>query len=587
MKILTRLPPVLVTFCLSAGAQQATPPDDVVLRAMQDEMGRAQALRVAGLGPPYYVEYSIHDAEGLTVTASLGAVIVSTANHFRQPDVAVRVGSPDFDNTNYLLSEASFGSRYHLGALPIDDDYRVLRHYFWLATDHAFKSAHEAIARKRAALKNVNVAEEVADFARAEPSRLVLDVEREPISETQWQSTLRNLSATLAGYREIVESDVRLQAVQGALYFVNTEGAMVRVPEKMAFVRVRASAQAPDGMVLRNSLMFHVRRFRDMPSEADMRAGILRMADDLVSLCKAPVGEPYSGPVLFEAQAAAQIFAEVLGRNFALRRRPVSEPGRPLQFLDSELEGRIESRVLPDWMDVVDDPAVREWRGQRLFGHYAVDLEGVHPKPLTLVEKGILKNFLLTRQPHRGFAGSNGRARLPGNFGARAAVFGNLFVKANQTVSPEELKKKLLEVCRQRNKPYGILVRKMDFPSSASIAELRRLAARLVQPGSRPVSLPLLAYRVHPDGREELLRGLRFQGLTTRSFRDILAAGDDPFAFHFLENGAPFALMGVGSYTAESSVIAPSVLFDDLQLSPLQEELPKPPVVPAPALASP
>ena len=44
-------------------------------------------------------------------------------------------------------------------------------------------------------------------------------------------------------------------------------------------------------------------------------------------------------------------------------------------------------------------------------------------KPLRLIEKGVLKNYLLTRQPVRGFEGSNGRARLPGPFGASAAEY--------------------------------------------------------------------------------------------------------------------------------------------------------------------
>jgi TldD protein len=72
------------------------------------------------------------------------------------------------------------------------------------------------------------------------------------------------------------------------------------------------------------------------------------------------------------------------------------------------------ARILPDTFDVVDDPTQKEWRGKALFGSYDVDREGVIPKPLHLVEKGALKGFLLTRQPVRGFEGSNGRARLPG-----------------------------------------------------------------------------------------------------------------------------------------------------------------------------
>ena len=138
-----------------------------------------------------------------------------------------------------------------------------------------------------------------------------------------------------------------------------------------------------------------------------------QVAENVTALQHAPVGETYNGPVLFEGQAAAQLLAELLGRNLVLTRKPVNEPGRPNLVAQSELEGRLAARVLPEWMDVVDDPTRTEWRGPRIVRRlHGTTMEGIMPKPLTLVEKGILKNFLLTRQPVTGFAESNGRAQF-------------------------------------------------------------------------------------------------------------------------------------------------------------------------------
>jgi TldD protein len=251
-------------------------------------------------------------------------------------------------------------------------------------------------------------------------------------------------------------------------------------------------------------------------------------------------------------------------------------------FTPSELEGRLGARVLPESFDVVDDPTQKEWRGRPLFGSYDADREGVAPKPLHVVEKGVLKGYLLTRQPVRGFEGSNGHARTPGSFGAASALAGNLFVSSTETTPVGELKKKLLELIQARGKPYGIIVRKMDFPSSGSIDEVRRLLAG--NQGGKPVSLPLLVYKIYPDGREELVRGLRFRGFNARSLKDILAAGDDPQVFEYLDNPAPFAVIGGSGFTAEACVVAPSILIDDLELHPLEEELPKLPIVPAPEI---
>ena len=155
------------------------------------------------------------------------------------------------------------------------------------------------------------------------------------------------------------------------------------------------------------------------------------MAQNLVALAKAPKGEDYNGPVLFEGKAGPQIFAEVLGQNLALTRRPASGGGRGGGFEPSEFDGRLGARVLPDSFEVVDDPTQKEWRGRPLFGSYDVDREGVAAKPLHLVEKGVLKGFLLTRQPVKGFEGSNGRARLPGSYGASTAAISNLFVSSS------------------------------------------------------------------------------------------------------------------------------------------------------------
>ncbi len=191
---------------------------------------------------------------------------------------------------------------------------------------------------------------------------------------------------------------------------------------------------------------------------------------------------------------------------------------------------------MPEIFDVVDDPS------KAYFGHEEVDEEGVPEKPLAMVEKGVLKDFLRTRQPVRGYNDSNGRARLAANYGAETPVPTNLLIKARETSSIADLKKKLIDLIDQRGLPYGMIVKKMDFPSSASIDEARKILSAGAAGGSnRPVSMPLYTYRLYPDGREEMVRGVRFRGVNARSLKDILAAGDDSVTFNYLDNGAPFA----------------------------------------------
>lgn len=563
---------------LTALAIAQAPVTDPLIAAMHDEAARSSKLNLPNMEAPYFVEYVLDEADSFSVTANLGGLVSRRRDVFREPEVHVRVGDYKFDNTNFAGGGFG-GSRYDLESFPVDNVYPVLRRYLWLETDSAYKGALEALSRKRAAMRDLQQADQIDDFAHAEPVHYIKPFGRLAIDENEWANRVRKLSGIFATFPDVKNSEVDLQSAEGGYYVVNSEGTEVKAVENVTYARARATAQAADGMTVRDAVAFHSLDVAHMPSELDMERGVTAMAENVTALAKAPRGEDYSGPVLFEGIAGPQVFAEVLGKNLALTRRPAG--GRGGAAPAGDLDGRMGARVLPDSFDVVDDPTQKEWRGRPLFGSYDVDREGVIPKPLRLVEKGVLKAFLLTRQPVKGFEGSNGRARLPGPGSTNYADISNLFVSSSETMPAADMKKKLIELIQSRGKPYGLIVRKMDFPSSASTSEAVSIMRE--SPGeAHPVSIPLLVYKVFPDGHEQLVRGLRFRGFTARSLKDILVAGDDQTVFEFMDNQAPFALIGQTSFTAETCVVAPSILVDDLELHPAEEEQPKLPVVPAP-----
>ena len=563
------------------------PPDDAVLRSMQDELERSRKLAIPGLEKPYFIQYSLDDARTFSTSASLGASLGVTDHQFRIPRVRVRVGDPSFDNTNYIFSDLTGGSRFDPEQFPVDDNYAVLRHDWWLATDRAYKGAVEAIARKRAALKNITQPEVIPDLWAAKPMQKLLSPDTKEPDWSGWPERIRSLSGTFSSYPEIISSGVRFNDTRSTYYLVNSEGTTLRRPEPLAHLQVQASAFTPDGMTVHDALSVPRIELSSMPRPEELRKRVEEVAKNVQALAKAPAGEAYSGPVLFDGIAGPQVFAELLAPNLALGRRPVGEPGRQVPFLASELEGRLESRILPEFIDIVDDPAKKEWKGAPLLGSYEIDEEGTPANPLTMVEKGRLKSFLLTRQPVKGFEASNGRARLPGPFGAWSASISNLFIHSSESVKGDELRKRFLRMLQDRNKPWGIIVRKMDFPSGASNEEARRLIQAAQQSGVvRPVSAPLLIFKVFPDGREELVRGLRFRGFGLRSLRDIVAVSEETFTLDYLNNGLPFALLSGGGYVAPVSVIAPSLLFDELELEHPRNDTPTLPIVPAPPLTS-
>jgi TldD protein len=554
---------------------------DSLLRAMVEEMNRSDRLKI--VDPVYYMDYSVDDALLYGVSASLGALIRESRSHVRALRVSVRVGDAKFDSSDSIFTDFYSGTRYDSDQLPIDDNLYALRHALWLSTDRAYKAAVEAFSRKRAATRALNVSDPIPDFSPAANQHLIAEVKTTHADDAAWTARVRSLSSLYSAFPNVTSSSVEYQLGDGSFYYVNSENTIVRVPDRIVILQTRASLQAPDGMPLADGVSIQGPDPALFPSESGLRSVVEEVGTHLTALAAAPVGEGYVGPVLFEPPAAGQLFAEVFGANLAIPRRPVAEPGRNFNFPVSDFEGRLNSRVLPEWMDVMDDPTAKEWQGHALAGYYRVDLEGQLPHPLTLVEKGMLKNFLMTRTPVRGASETNGHARMPGAFGARGAHFGNLMVRANQNAPLADLKKRLIDMVRQQGKPYGILVRKMDFPSAASSEQLRRLAPRGSRgSGARPVSMPVLVYRVYPDGREELVRGLRFRGLNARSFKDILAASREEALFEYLENGVPFAQIGAGGFVIGCSVVSPGVLFEELELEQPEEEFPKLPLAPPP-----
>jgi hypothetical protein len=79
-------------------------------------------------------------------------------------------------------------------------------------------------------------------------------------------------------------------------------------------------------------------------------------------------------------------------------------------------------------------------------------------------------------------------------------------------------------------------------------------------------------YRVHADGRRELTRGAVFDELDNRTLRsDIVAVGNDPYVSNSLG-------------PVPQTMIAPSLLFDDVGIKRAVEEQQKLPYYPPPAL---
>lgn len=555
---------------------------DPQLRAMADELNRSKTLKLNDLDKPYFIQYSSDDAEQMAVSASLGGLIRSDRFHLRRPSAVVRVGSYAFDNTNSIYSAAE-----RAGLFPLDDDYQVMRTSLWQTTDALYKAATGQITAKRNALREISDPDKTPDLAPAKTVHILNPAVTPELDQQAWERIARDVSSRFVSHPAVLNSSVRVQIISSTYRLVNSEGTIVRIPETLNEIQIRTSSKAADGQPVWNQEFFVAPQSSGFPKEQELGKAADRVASATEALTKAPLADDYTGPVLFEQEAAAQMMAEVLADAVTLRRKPLAPPGsnEKARMLDSVWISRTRSKVAPDWLSVVDDPLQETYRGKELAGYYRVDDEGVPAQRVQLIDKGTLRGFLSSRLPVRNVYGSNGHGRLPGGFGSEAAVLGNLFVEAAQPVPEAQLKAKLIEKMKSAGLQYGFIIKRLDFPSTATLADLQSMAVQLRNSGAaRTLDPPLLTYRLFPDGREELVRGLRFREFSAKDLRDLDAASDQPYVFNYVNDGSSLNVADLRREATTSSIVCPSLLLDSVELTRAENEAGAPPVVPPPSL---
>jgi hypothetical protein len=535
---------------------------DVITRAMHDEMQRSmQKLQLEQLDKPYFISYRIVDSESKEVEATLGSVVVSSENHSRYLVVNVRVGDYQLDSSNFLsLPVGGTGVARMLAGmvqLPLDDNYDELRRQIWLATDGAYKKALEDYSGKRAQLQNSSRVENIPDFSKAVPVTSTDSAPRIHVNLQNATQLVRAASRTFRQDAAIQASLAQFLSDDSSEQYLNSEGTAFTRTLPRVSLRITASTQAPDGMALSDLLVVYGYAMKDLPSESALLSRVRDLQERLTKLRNAPVEERYHGPVLFEGRAAAEVFARHFADQLTARPNVIASNAQLLQALRAQqpnsLLDRIDSPVLPDFLSVVDDPTAAHVGDDLLFGGYKVDEEGTPSKKTLVVQHGVLKTVLTSRSPVRGVLESTGNLREQG------VAPSNLFVTADRAATIAELYKKLLDAAKSEGNSYGIVIRELEG-----------------RPGT-------VAYRVYPDGHEELIRNPDISGMAA-GFRHILAASDHAVVFTepaTARNPSPF-LISAASRAPLTSYVVPSLLFGEITIARPQGDIPKPPVISSP-----
>ncbi|MFT3837671.1 MAG: metallopeptidase TldD-related protein [Myxococcaceae bacterium] len=538
---------------------------DKVLQAMDAETKRAMTLKMPKqdgqkkADPPYYARSYVVFSERWWSSASLGAVVNVGSDRHGQVQGRVRVGTADFDNTNFAGGDP-FGGDFDFdfdrspAPPPSVDDVDAIRHSLWLDFDSSFKRGVESIAKKRAFFETNEVKDRVADFGPAKPE-LVLEAER-PVNVdlSKWSDSVKKASAVFRSHPAIQSGTVNFRVRRQVQRMVASDGAAHRFDEAYWEVWIDARSQAKDGMPLKVSWSERGQTEADLPDEKTLVEAAQKAAADLDALVKVPAAtDDYVGPVLFSGKAAASLFLNAVGAQLTA---PVEQLGHHEQ---GRLTDRLGKHIGPHFLKAIDDPSLPQWKSPQgrvfpLFGWVPVDDDGVKPMPITLIDEGVLKTYYMSRVPTRRVPLTNGHARND------LGMMGNLLVSSTEPTTTDKLKKQLIQLAKEEDLDFGLRVEALE-------------ESRF---GSRGASLslpsPVIAYKVFADGHEEMVRGFNFKPTTSRMLKDIVAMADDP------------DVLNTTLVDQSVAVVAPSTLVRLLEATPTKADWERPPILAHPSM---
>jgi len=502
--------------------QQVTA-QNLLLQTLKSEADRNLVELKKQPVPAYYISYRVYDVNSYYISAAFGNIMQSSPSTQRIFNAAVRVGSPQLDNTHEIKEGNERGyADYNFsgyGTLGLEDNPQAWKITLWQKTDAMYVDATKRFEKVKANVAvKVSSEDKSPDFSIETPERYV----EKPIKFSDikfdsktWEEKLKKFSAVFKDNKDIVNSQFSLKTELLNKYFADTEGAEICEPHLSYRLMMNASAKAEDGMELPLYKDYFVFDLKDLPSEEQIIADAKKMSETLSQLRVAPVAESYSGPMLMAGAAASVFFHEIFGHRI--------EGARLKNETDAQtFKKKMGEMVLPEDMSVIYDPQLKKAHGFFLNGQYVFDDEGVRGQRVEIVKNGKLNSFLMSRSPIEGFPKSNGHGR--------GMIYMNTFTRQSNTLiestnpkSNKELREMLVEQLKKEGKPYGYL---MDVVEGGFTMTGRYM------PNAFNVS-PLLVYRIYVDGRpDEIVRGVDLVGTPLAIFSQIAACGNDYNVFN-------------------------------------------------------
>ncbi len=508
---------------------------------------------------PYYISLRINDRTTYNIRSLYGDISSNENKRERILNTSIRIGSHEFDNTREVRDDYSrwfnFPETIYIG---LDDYEQSIRKTVWRSIDEDYRAAITRFSQVRANVAvKVEEEDDSDDFSIEETFVNYEKPIKFDFNPEEWTSRLRQYSSVFLGYPEIFDAEASLNFTIERRTFVCTDGSEIEENSTSARLFISGKVKADDGMELPLFQSYFAFLPEDLPGSETIIKDAKEIADLLVKLRTAAVAESYAGPAILSGDAAGVFFHEIFGHRIEGHRLKLSTDGQTFK-------NKIGESVLPEHLSVIFDPQMKQYNGEDLYGYYMFDDQGIKGQKVTVVDNGILNDFLMSRTPIENFPKSNGHGRA---YAGREPVSrqSNMIIKTSKPLSLEELRENLKKELKQQNKEYGFYFKTVrgGFTTTGRF-----------MPNSFNVS-PLVVYKVFADDREdELIRGVDLIGTPLAMFSQIIEAADDYGIFH--------GNCGAESGWVPVSAISPSLLVRQIETQKNVRSQDRPFILPAP-----
>lgn len=231
------------------------------------------------------------------------------------------------------------------------------------------------------------VRDEVESGAKILPSHVSIDEKKSVISEVN--------DASLIG--DVVSTNVRYNDSESTSVFLSNEGSCIISENSRIGLFLNAVASTGEIIQMGHGSIGGTAGF-EILQKTDLEKFGRNIGQKASNLLKAETAPSGKFPIITDSELTGVFIHEALGH--------ASEADLILQD-DSILKGELNNQIGSPLVTIIDDPTIPQ-----AFGHYKYDAEGVKTQKNTLVENGILKSLLSSRETAAKFnTQSSGNAR--------------------------------------------------------------------------------------------------------------------------------------------------------------------------------